>query len=74
MTSDCPSCGRPPDAHDRHLRFTLPDPVLATEERERAPGAWLSHDDASASVMRQIPGVGPFVRCLLPVHLTGGPR
>jgi hypothetical protein len=72
VTGSCPSCGRPLDAHDRHIRFTLPDPVLATEEREHVPGAWLSHEDAWTSVMMQIPGLGPFVRCLLPVRLTGG--
>ena len=32
----------------------------------------MSHGDANESVMMQLPGVGPFVRCLLPVHLTGG--
>ncbi len=32
----------------------------------------MSHGDASSSVMLQVPGVGPFVRVLLPVTLTGG--
>lgn len=32
----------------------------------------MSHADPDESVMLQVPGVGPFVRCLLPVHLTGG--
>jgi hypothetical protein len=72
VSGGCPSCGRPLDAHDRHVRFTLPDPVLATEGREHVRGAWLSHDDARTSVMMQIPGVGPFVRCLLAVRLSGG--
>ena len=72
MSRVCPSCGRPLDVHDRHVRFTLPDPVLATEGGEHVPGAWLSHEDAWTSVMMQIPGVGPFVRCLLPVRLSGG--
>ena len=64
-------CGRPLVAHDRHVRFRLPEPVLATAAQERAPGAWLSHDSAQSSVMMQIPSVGAFVRALLPVKLTG---
>lgn len=71
-TQSCPQCGRPLDAHNRHVRFRLPDPVLATADREAAPGVWMSHGDANESVMMQVPGVGPFVRCLLPVRLTGG--
>jgi hypothetical protein len=61
-----------PAAHDRHLRFTLPDPVAVTEEREHAPGAWMSHRDAKTSVLMQINGLGAFVRALLPIQLTGG--
>jgi hypothetical protein len=57
---------------DRHLRFTLPDLVAATEQREHAPGSWLSHVDARTSVMVQVPEVGAFVRALLPVRLTDG--
>jgi hypothetical protein len=60
------------DSHDRHVRFTLPDPVFAAPERERTPGTWMSHADAGQSVMMQVPGVGVFVRALLPVKLTGG--
>jgi hypothetical protein len=32
----------------------------------------MSHDSPGLSVMMQIPDVGPFVRCLLPVKLSGG--
>ena len=32
----------------------------------------MSHDSPEQSVMMQVPNVGPFVRCLLPVHLTDG--
>ena len=53
------------------MRFRLPDPVRDTAEGERANGVWMSHDDANTSVMMQVPNVGPFVRCLLPVRLTG---
>ena len=68
----CEICGRLLVAHDRHVRFRLPDPILATSAKENAPGAWLSHDSAESSVMMQIPPVGAFVRALLPVKLTGG--
>ena len=68
----CATCGRPVEVHDRHVRFGLPDPVLDTPDQDKVNGAWLSHGDANSSVMMQIPGVGPFVRALLPVHLTGG--
>ncbi|HTR69664.1 MAG TPA: DUF2199 domain-containing protein [Mycobacteriales bacterium] len=57
---------------DRQIRYTLPDPVAATDERERAPGTWMSHRDAQTSVMMQVPRVGAFVRALLPVALTDG--
>ena len=67
----CDMCGRPLVAHDRHVRFRLPEPVLATAAQEHAPGAWLSHDTAQSSVMMQIPSVGAFVRALLPITLTG---
>lgn len=68
----CPSCGRPLDFHDRDMRFRLPDPVAATPGWERLPGVWLSHDDPNESIMMQVPEAGPFIRCLLPVRLSGG--
>ena len=68
----CSQCDRPLEAHNRHVRFRLPDPVLTTSERETAPGVWMSHGDATESVMMEVPDVGTFVRCLLPVRLTGG--
>jgi hypothetical protein len=54
------------------VRFRLPQPVLDSPERDQAPGTWLSHGTAEESVMMQVPNVGPFVRALLPVRLTGG--
>jgi hypothetical protein len=57
---------------DRNIRFTLPDPVAATELRETTPGTWMSHRDAKTSVMMQVPELGAFVRALLPVALTDG--
>ena len=68
----CGMCGRPVDAHNRQIRFRLPEPVLDSPGQERVPGAWLSHQSPEVSVMMQIPGVGPFVRALLAVRLTGG--
>ncbi|HET6952711.1 MAG TPA: DUF2199 domain-containing protein [Acidimicrobiales bacterium] len=65
-------CGRPLDAHDRHLRFELPEPVLTAPDQDRAAGTWMTHEDARTSVMMQVPRVGAFVRCLLPVKLSGG--
>jgi hypothetical protein len=65
-------CGGPVDAHDRQVRFRLPEPVLDSPGQECVPGAWLSHESPEASVMMQIPGLGPFVRALLVVRLTGG--
>ena len=65
-------CGRLAGAHDRHVRFRLPEPVLTSTGQEKVPGSWLSHDSPETSVMMQIPSVGAFVRALLPVRLTGG--
>ena len=67
----CGMRGGPVDARDRQIRFRLPEPVLDSPEQGRVPGAWLSHESPGASVMMQIPGVGPFVRALLAVRLTG---
>ncbi|MEV4540740.1 DUF2199 domain-containing protein [Micromonospora echinaurantiaca] len=75
MTSQlCFCCGQPTDVHDRQARFRLPDPVLNTRKQHRARGAWLSHGTPDDSVTMQVPGVGAFLRALLPVKLTGGFR
>lgn len=68
----CPSCGQPLESHSRDVRFVLPDPVLELAARENEPGTWMSHETPHDSVMLQVPGVGAFVRALLPIHLTGG--
>lgn len=60
------------DVHDRDVRFRLPEPVVRSADREGTPGTWLSHGDPDRSVMMQVPLLGGFVRCLLPVQLTGG--
>lgn len=71
-TASCPQCGRPVDSHDRHVRFRVPDPVLAIDGWQKLPGVWLSHEDPDAAVMMQVPGAGPFVRCVLPIHIEHG--
>lgn len=68
----CGLCGRAIDAHDRHVRFRLPDAVLALPGQAEIAGTWLSHDSPQTSVMMQVPGLGAFIRALLPVGLTGG--
>jgi len=70
--ASCELCGRPTDAHDRHVRFRLPDPVLRSSDQDRAPGTWKTDEDPSAAVMMMVPELGAFVRALLPIHLTGG--
>ena len=72
MDPTCPACGRRLSEHDRHVRFTLPDPVLDRDVREDADGVWMSHADARGSVFLSVDGIGSFVRALLPVRLTGG--
>ena len=62
----CPHCGRDLDQHNRHLRFRLPEPVLAVPEAERAERTW------GTDVLTMVQGVGAFVRILVPVRLTGG--
>ncbi|MEO3854572.1 DUF2199 domain-containing protein [Acrocarpospora sp. B8E8] len=62
----CAECGEPRDRHDRHVRFRLPDPVLGLDEAEREALTW------STDNMMQVQGYGAFIRCLLPVSLTGG--
>jgi hypothetical protein len=74
MGRRCQQCGRPVDDHDRDVRFRVPDPLLDVPGWEDLPDTWLSHGDPVSSVLLQVPEEGGFVRCLLPVHLTGGYR
>jgi hypothetical protein len=62
----CPTCGRPIDQHNRHVRLILPDPVLAVPVEEREARTW------GQDPLIQVQGVGAFVRVLLPIRLTGG--
>jgi hypothetical protein len=64
MVTNCPSCGRPLNEHDRHIRFKLPQPVVEVPESERR--TW--GNDALMAVK----DLGSFVRILVPVKLTGG--
>lgn len=73
-SGSCELCGRSLEEHDRDVRSRLPEPVLRLPDQERTEGAWLSEPDPNRAVMMQVPNVGAFVRCLLPVHLSGGHR
>ena len=65
----CADCGRSLDAHDRNIKFALPDPVLDAGEIDAAD-MWMSGPDAKSSSLMQVQNVGAFVRALLPVTLT----
>ncbi len=68
----CDLCGRRADDHDRHVRFSLPDPVLELPDLDDTDGVWTSDPDPHRAVMMQVPDLGGFVRALLPVRLTRG--
>jgi hypothetical protein len=68
-TDSCATCGRPSEAHDRHVRFQLPTPLFDLPDWEQLPGLWMSHETPTESVMLQANGYGAFVRALLPIHL-----
>lgn len=70
--TQCSMCARVLDDHDRHLRFTLPQPVLDAAGGELPPDTWFSHDTPRESVMMQVPQLGAFVRALLPIKMVGG--
>src|SRR2546425_1990648 len=61
----CSLCGRPLDAHDRDVRFGLPDRIFELPEEKRQL-SW------GGQAMVAARGIGQFVRVLLPVRLTGG--
>jgi hypothetical protein len=64
----CPACGRLLDAHNRHVRFKIPEPVLTIPEQDRPSLTW------GNDVLMQVEGVGAFIRILIPVKLAGGYR
>jgi len=61
----CSYCGRPVDGRDLDYRFKLPDGLFAIPEPERA-----ERIRGLGSDMVGAPGVGIFVRVLLPVKLS----
>lgn len=64
----CSECGRPLDVHDRNVRFRVPESVIGLSQEELAERSWSSPKTDHLEVR----GVGSFVRCLLPIRLTGG--
>ncbi|MFJ4985348.1 DUF2199 domain-containing protein [Streptomyces sp. NPDC088732] len=64
-TPVCSCCGTPvPDEERIDVRFGLPDAALDVPEDAR-------HEVGVAALLR-VDGAGSFIRCLLPVRLTGG--
>jgi hypothetical protein len=61
----CSCCGAPLDGTDLDIRSTLPDAIQALPPEQRA-AAWGNSD------LQRLQGVGGFLRCLMPVRLTGG--
>lgn len=61
----CSCCGAPLDGVDLDIRSALPDAILALSPERRA-SAWGNSD------FQRVEGVGGFLRCLMPVRLTGG--
>jgi hypothetical protein len=61
----CSCCGAPLDGVDLDVRSALPDAILALSPEQRA-SAWGNSD------FQRVEGVGGFLRCLMPVRLTGG--
>jgi hypothetical protein len=56
--------------HDQHIRFSVPDPVLAVPDWEQRPGTWLAGPDPRESDLLQVPDIGAFVRALVPIRLA----
>jgi hypothetical protein len=62
---DCPCCGGTLSPVDFAVRSTWPDPLLALPAADREATWGNEH-------LRAADGIGAFVRCLMPVRLTGG--
>lgn len=73
-TDNCPDCGHVLDEHDRHQRFTLPEPMVHVDQPVPAEDVWMSGSDVRDSELLQVQRIGTFVRATLPVDLTGGYR
>jgi hypothetical protein len=63
----CSTCGRPIDAHDRHVRFALPDVLV------KPPRDWRRKIGGTESLI-EVRDVAGFVRVLLPVSLSDDAR
>ena len=63
----CGMCGQALAAHDRDVRFRLPDPVLESPEQHRVEDSWLCEPDPNKASLMQFPKMSPFVRALLPI-------
>ncbi|MEU8820771.1 DUF2199 domain-containing protein [Actinoplanes sp. NPDC048796] len=61
----CSCCGAPLDALDLDVRSGVPDALLDLSAEQQAK-VWGNSD------LQRLEGVGGFVRCLMPVRLTGG--
>lgn len=72
VNATCPDCGRPLDSHDQHVRFALPDAVLAAGLTAESEDVWFAGESARQADFMAAKGVGFFVRSLVPVRLTGG--
>lgn len=62
---DCPCCGDTLSPVDFAVRSTWPDPLLALSPADR-DATWGNEH------LREAGDLGAFVRCLMPVRLTGG--
>ncbi|WP_080684759.1 DUF2199 domain-containing protein [Salinispora arenicola] len=60
----CSCCGEPLDGVDLDFRSLLPDAIQALPAEQRT-SAWGNSD------FQRIEGVGGFLLCLMPVHVTG---
>ena len=64
----CDVCGETHDGDTRHVRMSLPDPILRIDEREREERAWVGE---AAAVLRDDDRERFFVRALLELPIDG---
>ena len=50
----CAMCGQATTAHNRDVRFRLPDPVLESPEQHRAEDSWLSDPDPNKATLNAL--------------------
>jgi hypothetical protein len=66
----CPDCGRPLDIHDQHIRFALPDDVIAAGLTAESEDVWIAGEAPRQADFMAAKGIGFFVRSLVAVQLT----